>query len=200
MPWRPMSPLSRTTSPARTARGPTRQRVLDRSDARGFTYKPSPFAALDDLGVAGDDLHPGGPGGFPIERTTRSSVPSGSPSSKMNPTLSQRGRAPAHGEVVDRAVDREAADVAAGKKERLDDVESVREREPGAGEVRPAPPRHGAQSRPELANTGPNTRSINSCVNRPPPPCAIWISAWAASGAGQLQFAGFGADSATTPT
>jgi hypothetical protein len=115
MPWRPTSPLSRTASPARTDVG---------------------LAALDDLGVAGDDLHAGDPRRHahrrhhPLERRNR------------QPFFQNEARAeplrprPAHGEIVDRAMHGERADVTAGKKQRAHHVRIGREREPRAGRRR----------------------------------------------------------------
>ena len=60
MPWRPMSPLRITASPASISGGPDAEALVDQSDARRRHVESVALAALDDLGVAGDDRDPRG--------------------------------------------------------------------------------------------------------------------------------------------
>ena len=65
-----------------------------------------------------------------IERAIRRRSSSGKPSSITNPAREPERLGAGDGEVVDRPVDGELADVAAREEERLDDVRVGREREP----------------------------------------------------------------------
>ena len=119
MPWSPMVPETMTASPGRAL-------PPQMSTPAGTTPMPAVLmnsrrrAPLDHLGVAGDDRHarlarpPRA-----IEATIRSRSATGSPSSRMKPADRYSGAAPTHGQVVDRAVDGQRADVAAGKKRGL---------------------------------------------------------------------------------
>ena len=95
MPWSPIGPETITRSPARIAAGPSVERVLDRPDARRVDVEAIRLAALDDLGVAGDDLDARGLRRRAIEATMRSRSATGRPSSTMNPADRASGRAPA---------------------------------------------------------------------------------------------------------
>ena len=55
MPWRPMSPLTMTASPGRTLCGSIGCSRHDPADAGGVDEELVGLAAIDDLGVAGDD-------------------------------------------------------------------------------------------------------------------------------------------------
>ena len=88
------------------------------------------LAALDDLGVAGRDCTPAARAAAAIERAMRSRSAVGKPSSRMKPAERASGVAPAIAEVVDRAVDGQLADVAAGEEERRYDEGVGGERQP----------------------------------------------------------------------
>ena len=91
------------------------------------------LAALDDLRVAGRDDHARlPPRRRAIEAATRRSSATAKPSSTTNAGREHERPCAGDGEIVDRAVDGELADVAAGEEERLDDVGVGREREPRA--------------------------------------------------------------------
>ena len=89
-------------------------------------------ALVDDLGVAGDDLDPG------IARRARHRLRDPAQQIDRHPLLDDDGagqierHSTADGEVVDRAADRELADVAAGKEQRVDDIGVGGEGEPVA--------------------------------------------------------------------
>ena len=177
----PESPLTMTASPGATRGGamsmpaaPPRRRRVD-EDAVAF-------AAIDDLGVPGDDPHARLAAGRAIDSTTRRSVSIGRPSSRMKPALARAAGA-AHRQVVHRAVNRQLADVAAGKEQRP-------HHEGVGGEGQPAPrisTTAPSCARPEgpLAKAGRNRPSIRFRMNRPPPPCASWTVACSTSGTGQ---------------
>ena len=111
-----MSPLRITTSPGRTRRRADPAPVLDHADARSVDEHAVALAAVDDLGVAGHEPHPGGVAASRIDATTRRSV------RQRQAFLEDEARAEieragaAHGEVVDRAVHRQRADVAARER------------------------------------------------------------------------------------
>ena len=75
-----------------------------------------------------------------IEATIRLRSASGSPSSRMNAADRKSGVGAADGQVVDRAVDRQPADVAAREEERPDDERIGREGDPRAPSRRSSPP------------------------------------------------------------
>ena len=84
----------------------------------------------------------------------------------------QRPR-PGHGQVVDRAVDGQLADVAAGKEQRADDERVGRHGEP-LRRARRAPRRRAAGcSAGSEPNAGRKNPSISRRITRPPPPWAI---------------------------
>ena len=120
-----------------------------------------------------------------IEATTRRSVSIGSPSSRMKPALRYSRLRPGHRQVVDRAVDGQLADVAAGEEQRTDDEGVGGEGQPSAGHVQ-----HGAVVRRVFrrvgAEAGRNSSSISRRISRPPPPWAICTVACVSSGIGQL--------------
>ena len=94
----------------------------DPADAGGVDEELVGLAAVDDLEVAGDDLD--------ARRRGRGAHRGDHPPQRLQrkPLLQDEAGAetdrarPAHGEVVDGAVDRERPDVAAGEEERLNDV------------------------------------------------------------------------------
>ena len=105
----------------------------DHADAGGVDEDSVGLAAIDDFGVAGDERDARGVGGFAHRvHDSRRNRRIGSPFLEdESDGEMQRARA-AHGEVVDRAVDGEFADVAAGEKDRADHVGVGAEGEAGA--------------------------------------------------------------------
>ena len=131
-PWSPSTPLTSTTSPGRARSAPS-------SRPRRITPMPavvrnslSQAPLVDDLGVAGDDRDAG------LARRRRHRAARRGAAARPAALLDDRGageverHGAADGEVVDRAADRELADVAAGKEQRVDDVGVGREGEPVA--------------------------------------------------------------------
>ena len=82
----------------------------------------------------------------------------------------QRPRA-AHRQVVDRAVDRQRADVAAGEEQWPDHIGIGGEGQPRAADAR-ARRRRGGTPAGALPKAGSSSSSSSSCMRRPPPPCA----------------------------
>ncbi len=151
-PWSPIGPETSTASPGRTAAAPSCTGRVDHADAGGVDVAAVGLAALHHLGVAGDDLAPRPPRPpRPSRRRSRRRSATGKPSSRMKPADRYSGRAPRHGQVVDRAVDGEVADVAAGEEQRRHHVRV-------GGEGQPAPPtRHSAAPSSSGASAGCGT-------------------------------------------
>ena len=124
---------------ARAARGSgtTRSRLESRPTPAVVTKSAVGAAALDHLGVARRRRRrPAVRGGArPSRRAMRRRSATGKPSSITNPAESHSRLGAGDGEVVDRPVDGQLADVSAREEERLDDVRVGREREPGAAEL-----------------------------------------------------------------
>ena len=148
----------------------------DRSRARVDAPEPGRadvhrvgVAALDDLRVAGDDLRPrrrARPRRSP--RPRRAARRRSRPSSSTSESVSASGRAPGDGEVVDRAVDRQLADRAAGEADRLDDEGVGGQREPRAVDVdraRVGQRRRAPRSRTR-ARAGPRSAPGSPCRRR----------------------------------
>ncbi len=126
------------------APGPELDALADHADAGGVEEELVAGALVHDLGVAGDDLHAG------LRRRRGHRAGDGAQRLHLQPLLDdgaagevERRRAP-HGEVVDRAADRQLADVAAREEQGVDD-EGVR------GEGQPvSQPRQVRQREPRL--------------------------------------------------
>ena len=122
IPWSPIGPDTSTTSPGWAAAADSVMRPLQQPDAGGGDVAAVGLAALDDLGVAGDDLHAGGlrgrghRGDDPLQVGDREALLQDEPGRQV-----QRPGA-AHGQVVHRAVDGQVADVAAREEQRRDHV------------------------------------------------------------------------------
>ena len=71
MPCRPIGPLTSTTSPGRAWSGPISHPVGHQPDPGGGDVQPVAVPGVDHLGVAGDDLHPGGARGGRHRRRPR---------------------------------------------------------------------------------------------------------------------------------
>ena len=95
-------------------------RILQHAHAGGVEIKPVAPAALDHLGVAGDDLHPRGPGGFAQGLNHARERLEGQTLLDDERAAEVFRLSAAHGQVVDRAADGELADVATREKERRD--------------------------------------------------------------------------------
>ena len=108
------------------------------ADAGGVDEDLVALAAVDDLGVAGDELHAGlgGRGAHRLDDAAQIVDGQAFFEDERGGEI-QRLRA-AHGQIVDGAVDGEAADVAAGKEDRRD-----HEGVGGEGEARAADGEHG---------------------------------------------------------
>ena len=135
VPWSPIVPETMIRSPGRRPAGESDARASTAPDARRAEVHLVGVAALDDLGVAGDDL-----ARRPTRRrraiasTSARSTSAGRPSSSTIDRLSASGRAPGDREVVDRAVDRQLADRAAREADRLDHEAVGRERDVDAAD------------------------------------------------------------------
>ena len=110
-----------------------REGVFDEPDARGGDVEAVALAAFDDLGVAGDDGDAGGGGGGAHGGDDALQGIGGQTLFENEGGTEPERTGAAHAEIVDGAVDGELADVAAGEKERADDVGIGGEREAGAG-------------------------------------------------------------------
>ena len=90
------------------------------ADSGGVDKEPVAFAAVDDFGVARDQLHSG-----PVRRLAHGvqDPPEGAHGESLlenEPGAQPTGARPAHGQIVDGAVDGQCADVASREKERAD--------------------------------------------------------------------------------
>ena len=135
MPCSAIGPETSTRSPGRAAAGAALARGVDEADAGGADVHAVRRAAADDLGVAGDDRHPG------RARRRGGGLDLGAQHLAVEALLEhqrerQRERLGAdHREVVDRAVDGELADRAAGEAQRPHDEAVGRDRHRGAADV-----------------------------------------------------------------
>lgn len=123
--------------------------VLDNTDSRGVDEHTVPFATFDDLGVAGDDLHPGIVRG---QFHRADNTPEGlhrQPLLENETGREVEGPGPGHREVIDRAVNGERTDVAAWEENRADHI--------GIGGHRQSAPAH-------LENRGVMTRGKRRVV------------------------------------
>ena len=102
------------------------------ADCRGVDVAAVGLALLDHLGVAGDDLHPGRGGRVPHGLGDPAQVGDREALLEDEPGRQVQRRGAGHGQVVDRAVDGQVADVAAGEEQRRDHVGVGGERQPGA--------------------------------------------------------------------
>ena len=99
-------------------RGESERRVRQ-PEAGGDDVEVIAFAALDHLGVAGDDRHPCAPGGC------RHGLDLAAQHGSLQPLFDDQGGGEGErggagdGQIVDRTVDRQFADGAAGKDERV---------------------------------------------------------------------------------
>ena len=174
-PWSPIGPDTRTASPGRTCAAPSVRRPFEHADAGGGDVAAVGLAALDDLGVAGDDLHAGRPR---PRRHRRDDPPQvGDREALLEDEAGRQVQRPraGHRQVVDRAVDGEVADVAAGEEQRRDDVGVGGERQPRA--VRPSSDaRRPRAARAAGCGTPRGTPPRSGCgVALPPAPCASVI-------------------------
>ena len=118
VPWSPIVPLKIILSPDLRARGGDAHGRFDDADARRVDEDLVGAALLHDFRVAGHDLYSRLFGRLAHRVEHASQVLDGETFFE-NETGGEVERArAAHGEVVDRAVDGEAADVAAGKEDR----------------------------------------------------------------------------------
>ncbi len=113
------------------------------------------------------------------------------------PYRERQGCGPADSEVVDRPIDRQIPDIAAGKKRGAPRTKSVLNASfiPAMSSTAESPSccRTPANSVP--LNDGTNSAEISSADNRPPPPCPMTIEVWSRRGGGQVQFSRSGARS-----
>ena len=173
VPCSPIEPETRMRSPGRRrARRELRRAGRRRPMPGGADVHAVGVAALDDLGVAGDDLDA-------RRRARRAAIASTSARSVVGGRGPPRGSARAsaqrprarHGEVVDRAVDGQLADRAAGEAHRLDDEACRSSARAGAAErddARRRPARPASRSRTP-ARAAPRSASASPCRRRRAP-------------------------------
>ena len=107
------------------------QVAVEDPDSGGVDVAAVGLAALDDLGVAGDDLHPGRGRRVPHGLGDADQVGDAEALLEDEPGRQVLRGGPAHGQVVDGAVDGQFADVAARKEQRRDHVGVGGQRDPG---------------------------------------------------------------------
>ena len=185
MPWRPRSPLRMMASPGRMLDGATVRGVSITPSPAVVTYRPSPLPRSTTLVSPVTMPTPAAAAAACIEATTFSSVAMGKPSSRMKPALSQSGRAPHMQRSLTVPLTAILPMSLPGKNSGLTTCESV------VNASRPPPGRRSRApscwaSSAGFAKAGRNTRSISSCVSRPPPPWPTVISTRCGSGTGQL--------------
>ena len=108
----------------------------------GVDVEAVALAALDDLGVAGDEPHAGRRGRVAHRGDDAAQIVDRQTLLEDQPDAQIERLGAAHRQVVDRAVDGERADVAAGKEQRPHDIGIGREGQPRAADVE-----HGAVMR-----------------------------------------------------
>ena len=187
MPCRPRSPLTSTASPGRPGRGEMSIPGGTRPMPAVLMKMPSPLprsttlvspVTICDARRVGRRAH---------RRHDAAERLHGQPLFQDEARAEVKRPRPGHRQVVDGPVDRQRADVAAGKEERADD-----ERVGGEGQAGAADLDHGAvvrrpSRRRPPANAGRNSPSISPRIRRPPPPWAICTVAASSSGSGQLK-------------
>ena len=135
MPCRPRSPLSITASPGATRCGGDVEVGHHQADAGGIDENAVAVAAIDYLGVAGNDRHAHFAGGrrhrldHAAERFHRQSFFE----DEARGEIERLGAG--HRQVVDRAIDGQLADVAAGEQERPDHEGIGRQGQSAAGDI-----------------------------------------------------------------
>lgn len=144
MPWAPIGPDTSTRSPGRTRSAPSSART-DRSQPGGADIHAVGPAVLDHLGVAGHDRHAraarGGGQGFQL-----GAEHAGGQAGFENQRHGDRHRPGAgHGQIVDRAVDGQFADRAAGKPQRLNDEAVCRHGDAAGGQLQRGGIRQGVE-------------------------------------------------------
>ena len=156
-------PLSRTTR-------------AGEADAGGVDDDAVDLAAAHDFRVAGDDDRARlAAGRRPSSAGSSRASSSAKPSSRITPQVRPSdARGAHHGQVVDRAADGEAADVAAGEEDRMDDVRVGGDDEQLVADADRRAVVHRGEAdaverhRGEVAD---EERSMSARMARPPPPC-----------------------------
>ena len=184
-PWSPIGPDRISTSPGcRPVRG-GRHAVRHEADARGVDEQPVRGPAAHDLGVAGDDPRPG------LRRRGRRRRRDEPQLLERQPLLDDVGEAdrdrgrPHHRQVVERAVDRELADVPAREPDGRDDERVRGEREARARHLHDGRVVEDAAGRRRRPGPAPSTSRISALDSWPPDP---WprMTRWSSGiGAGQ---------------
>ena len=161
VPWSPTRPESRIRSPGRSAGGREPRALVDQPEPGRADVHAVGVAALDDLGVAGDDrARPPPRPARAIASTSARSVLGGQ-ALLEDQRQRQRERARAgHREVVDRAVDGELADRAAGEAQRLDDEGVGGQRERRRSDGRRRRPRRRARRCRTRAASSPSISAL----------------------------------------
>ena len=131
MPWSPIVPLTSTASPGRALRRADVHAGRDDADAGCVDVNPVAVAFLHHLGIAGGDLHAGffaglRHGGDDVAQCFHRQALFQDEAGREE----QRLR-PAHGQVIDRAIDGQFADIPAGEEQRADHERIGRESQPG---------------------------------------------------------------------
>jgi len=106
--------------------------VVEDADSRGIDEDLVRLPPGDHLGVAGDDGHSGGFGRLLHAGENGPEVREGKTLLQNQADADRQGTGAAHGQVVDRSVNRQIADVAAGEEDRVDHVGVGGEGEPAA--------------------------------------------------------------------
>ena len=130
IPWSPIGPGDEHHVARLRRCGGQRHRPVQQPDPGRRDVAAVRLAPLDDLGVAGDDLHPGPRGRGGHRRDDPLQVRDREPLLQDEPARQVQRPRPAHRQVVDRAVHGEVADVAAREEQRRHDERVGREREP----------------------------------------------------------------------
>ena len=163
-------PVARAAAPRATAAARGSRRPMPVVQM----YIPSAVAALDDLGVAGDDLDAGrARGARRSPRPRRAASSAASPSSRTSESVSASGRAPAIARSLTVPLTASSPIEPPGKRSGLTTKLSVviasscrRRDRAGVAELAPAA---------SLPNAGTSSPSISVCVALPPAPWAIVI-------------------------
>ena len=170
VPCSPIEPDSSTLSPGRRPCGLRRARGSGRADAGGREVHLVGVAALDDLGVAGDDLDAGR-----ARRRARSRRPrragrrSPGPPRGSSRAVSASGRAPATARSLTVPLTASSPIEPPGKRSGLTTKESV--------VTTTSPARRRRRRARCMPKAGANSPSISVCVALPPAPWAIVIAA-----------------------
>ena len=176
MPWSPIGPDTMIASPGWASATPRETSRESSPDPGGVDVAAVGLAPLHDLRVPGDDADPRRSSGVAHGRGDPDQVGDGEALLEDEARRQVQRRRAGHGQVVDRAVDGQVTDVAAGEEQRRHDVGVGGEREPGARPDGDSPRRRPRAARAAGCGTrrGRSPRS-GCCVALPPAPCDMVI-------------------------